>query len=1046
MRFSVVCLSLIFFSSGLLANERFILAEGLQAIEAVSEGLVEFPMMATLDDRGRLFVAESRGNNLSKEEYLAQKPGFIRLLEDTDKDGVFDRSQVFAEDLTFPQGALWIYDSLYVMSPPSLWRLLDADGDGFCERREELATGFDFTGNAADVHGPFLHPNGRIFWSHGRKNFAIPDPDTNEILFRGKGARIWSATLSGGEIEPFAGGGMDNPVEIDFTDRGEIVGTVNLFYSSPRGDTLTHWVHGGAYPRHDQAPALQGLDRTGPLLQEIHNFGHVAVSGMCRYRSGSLNSSWRNHWLVAHFNTARITRTKTVRSGATFSAGETEIIFEINDPDAHLSDVLEDGNGDLLAVNTGGWFRSGCPTSHSSKQDKKGTIYRISKKEIPYQPVPLPDWKRLTAAQVSDYLDSEPFTLRDRAILELAERGDPSIPELRRLLRDPASSVQERRNAIWTLSRMRFSESSDLIYDALVDPAPSVRQAAANAISVTRSWQSIAANQPAERAIELERNRTISGALARIVRSDESSVAQEAAVALGSMAETRATGAIFGRLGRTENDSFLRHSLIHALIQMDDAELARQGLESENPLLVSGVLQALGQMPSASLEVLDVLPYLDSPDKLLRETAVTIAVQRPTWDAALSNRFFSWEEEMSETREFAMNRLMPAFAGALPMHPVVASYLDKGPEAQATALEWLRSSDFGKIAPDWEPALLRILEQGPTSPLFETVLEVLERQSGNALLDALDRWVEEPSLPVVIQVKVLQARNRDSKELSDESFRLLLDLLSKESEPSIRMDSLDLLTKAKLSESRKSALATHSPSASYSELIRIMSAFRTIDSMEQAEPLSIAISESTGFHRFDPDRLRQLFRPIGGAPFDRIRERIARDETEKENRAEKLDQLLALIPNADPSRGKQLFFAGVGNCITCHQIDDEGGQVGPSLSRIGEIRNAKAILESILYPDISIARDYETFEVIENGSGSRSHIGILKREDLDALTLVDAAARSTTIKRSQIRSILSREHSLMPPGLEQLFEKNGLSDLVAYLLQLQEKPGLESAE
>ena len=141
-----------------VSAQDFTVEEGLAVSSAVKPGLTLHPMMATLDDRGRLFIAENAGVNLKKDELLEEKPSFIRMLEDTDKDGVFDRSTVFADGLTFPQGALWLYDSLYVMSPPSLWRLADEDGDGVAEIREELATGFDFTGNAADVHGPFLHP------------------------------------------------------------------------------------------------------------------------------------------------------------------------------------------------------------------------------------------------------------------------------------------------------------------------------------------------------------------------------------------------------------------------------------------------------------------------------------------------------------------------------------------------------------------------------------------------------------------------------------------------------------------------------------------------------------------------------------------------------------------------------------------------------------------------------------------------------------------------------------------------------------------------
>src|SRR5262249_15789636 len=85
--------------------------------------LVEHPVMACFDDRGRLFVAESAGQNLKAEQLLTQLPNSIRLLEDTKGAGVFDKSTVFADKMTFPMGVLWHDGALYTCSPPSLWKL-----------------------------------------------------------------------------------------------------------------------------------------------------------------------------------------------------------------------------------------------------------------------------------------------------------------------------------------------------------------------------------------------------------------------------------------------------------------------------------------------------------------------------------------------------------------------------------------------------------------------------------------------------------------------------------------------------------------------------------------------------------------------------------------------------------------------------------------------------------------------------------------------------------------------------------------------------------
>src|SRR5262245_20317389 len=139
--------------------------------------LVERPMMAGFDDSGRLFVCDSSGFNLlqgTSEVLVKNPPHMIRLLEDTHGDGRFDKSTVFADKMTFPMGALWHDGALYTASAPSLWRLEDAEGRGKATCRQEFVAKFDFGGNSCDIHGPFLGPDGRIYWANCQRAFAIP--------------------------------------------------------------------------------------------------------------------------------------------------------------------------------------------------------------------------------------------------------------------------------------------------------------------------------------------------------------------------------------------------------------------------------------------------------------------------------------------------------------------------------------------------------------------------------------------------------------------------------------------------------------------------------------------------------------------------------------------------------------------------------------------------------------------------------------------------------------------------------------------------------
>ncbi|HBC62525.1 MAG TPA: hypothetical protein DC058_15090, partial [Planctomycetaceae bacterium] len=68
--------------------------------------------------------------------------GKIRLLVDDNDDGTFDRSTIFARDLSWPTGIVVWKDGIFVAATPDLWWLQDADHDGIAEIRQPILTGF----------------------------------------------------------------------------------------------------------------------------------------------------------------------------------------------------------------------------------------------------------------------------------------------------------------------------------------------------------------------------------------------------------------------------------------------------------------------------------------------------------------------------------------------------------------------------------------------------------------------------------------------------------------------------------------------------------------------------------------------------------------------------------------------------------------------------------------------------------------------------------------------------------------------------------------
>jgi putative membrane-bound dehydrogenase-like protein len=992
------------------------LPDGYIAEVAAAPPLVQRPMMASFDEFGRLFVAESSGVNLDDKELDKKKPHSIKMLEDTDNDGIFDKSTVFADKMTFPQGALWLQDSLYVMSPPSLWRLEDTTGDGVADVREELVTGFQYTGNAADVHGPFLHPNGRIYWCHGRKGHSVVDTDTGRVVSANKGARIWSCFPDGSDIQVHAGGGMDNPVEVDFMDNGDIVGSINLFYGRPRGDTLTHWIHGGVYPRYDQQAVIDEFKQTGPLLQEFHNFGHVAVSGMMRYRSGAVNPDWKDNIFATHFNTQMVTRTVIKPEGSTYASVKTEPFLKLHDPGVHITDILEDPNGDLLVVDTGAWFRIGCPTSQLAQPDITGAIYRIRKPGLrdlkSDQWGNQLDWKEASFDEVAHRLNHDSFSVRERASAWLAERGEPSLPALA----DTLESVDPvlRRNSVWALCRLPFTQSRELSRKMLTDPDESVRQAAAQAAGINNDRGGVKE-------------------LVALVHNDTAPVAREAATSLGRIGNKSAVPGILIALDR-ETDRFQEHALIYALIEINDYPGTAKALQSDNPLLLSRALWALDQMDASKLQPAEVLTLLDRDDERLRETATQIAKRHLEWDGAIANRFHEWLETgktLSPVQQKIITLLAPAFINTPPMQPVIAQLLnDKDQAQQAIAFAAIEASDQAPLPEPWIPAFKSALG-GSDQQQLVAALNALAKIKTDAFNDDLRHIGSNTKLPAMVRIRALQAVSTKNAVLDPAAYDLLKGMLQPDASPIQRLDASQMLGSSKLTQAQLIEIAGLSVNAGPMDLPHLIQAFEKQRAPEIGMALAKALPNSPGLGSIKASELQRLFARYGPEAGKEFQPTLDGLLAKEEQQAERLAAIEPELDKGDAERGKAAFAAGKGACMTCHKVGELGRAVGPDLTTIGRIRTKRDLLESILYPSESLARDFESFSITLKDGNSR--FGLIQRETADNIYLTDPAGTEIPLPRTSVKSVSPVPISLMPQGLEQALSRQELLDIIAYL-------------
>jgi putative heme-binding domain-containing protein len=140
------------------------------------------------------------------------------------------------------------------------------------------------------------------------------------------------------------------------------------------------------------------------------------------------------------------------------------------------------------------------------------------------------------------------------------------------------------------------------------------------------------------------------------------------------------------------------------------------------------------------------------------------------------------------------------------------------------------------------------------------------------------------------------------------------------------------------------------------------------------------------------------------------------------------------VASGDAKAGQAAFVTGKGTCMACHKIGEVGRAIGPDLSKIGAIRTERDLLESVLFPSNTLARDYEA-HILETSDGQMT-MGVIKSHTAEGLLVVDIAGQEKTLPHMQIIGDTTLPTSLMPMGLDQTMPEKDLLDLVAYLRSL----------
>jgi putative membrane-bound dehydrogenase-like protein len=1013
-----------------LGPHNFTVPDGFIVEEAAGPGLVDRPIVADFDEQGRLYVAESSGSNDPVAKQVVEKPHRIVRLEDTDGDGRFDKSLVFADKMMFPEGAMWHAGSLYVSAPPIIWKLTDTNNDGVADKREEWLDAKTLTGCANDLHGPYLGLDGWIYWCKGA--FAEQTYErSGSAPFVTRAAHIFRRRPEGGLIEPVMTGGMDNPVEVAFTPEGERIFTTTFFQHPGGGqrDGLVHAIYGGVYGKVHSV--IDDHKKTGDLMPVLTQLGPAAPAGLTRYESEIFGKEYRDNLFAALFNLHKVTRHVLKPSGASYATENSDFIASDN-TDFHPTDVLEDADGSLLVINTGGWYKLCCPTSQLWKPDVLGAIYRIRRNGAPKVADPRGAkiiWARLTPEDLAKLLgDSRPAVVR-RAIQHIRANSE-SAGGLVSILHQANASERQKIHAVWALASNQDQKQSRLLQDVLGEyrsqNPPSVRHAALHALSVTPERVKVAAIAPL------------------LSESESPAVRRAAAEVLGRTRDISAVPALLEAAGRLEPsgsnglpDRVQEHSIIYALIESNAAGKTRAGLHSTNSLIRRAALIAIDQMDSTALKPADVIPLLESKDAILKQTANWIIPHRKDWGADLTLYFSDrLKNETASAERSAIVDQLVKLAGSPAIQEFVAKQASD-PQTAAPSKEALlrimSRSGLKETPASWVQAVISILKTPEPSSVKEAVTAAAAfpfKQFSDELKSELIAVAHSESASPEIRLEALAATSGGAK-LDSSTFQFVRSHLTPSAEPSTRRFAMAILSKATLTPEQLLILCSDLKQAGPLEMGQLLSIYEKAQDEKVGQELLAVLKEVPGIASLTFDQVQRTFAKYPDAIKDRAKEIFARLNVDATEQSARIEQLLPKLQGGDVRRGQAIFNSTKAACSSCHAIGYLGGDLGPDLTRIGQVRTERDLVEAIVYPSASFVRSYEP--MIFSTRDGEEYSGVLRKDAADEVILGTGPGAQVRLARADIVTSRPGKVSVMPQGLDQQLSTQDLADLLAFL-------------
>jgi putative heme-binding domain-containing protein len=488
-------------------------------------------------------------------------------------------------------------------------------------------------------------------------------------------------------------------------------------------------------------------------------------------------------------------------------------------------------------------------------------------------------------------------------------------------------------------------------------------------------------------------------------------------------------------------DPALEHAAMNALIRHRWSALGELHKGPKNPDYIRRLLIIAENNPADAsgndINKRVATDNMDSEDAALARTALGVVTRLPGADEWAGPVLGKWlnASTVSPARLAALEGFCSSLLAKPKAQELVRQMLTHASSPiQQAALRVLASQTSGIANDSWLPPLEKALAGAKPGdlPLLLDAVKKLKSDRFNAKLQAI---AGDEKQPLPLRLKALDSMK--GMKLTPQTYTLLHQVLTGSTASSAaRIQASGMLAAASLDNSQVTDLAPLLATVGPVELKEFMpflrktkdeALLRTL-ATELAKNPAIASQQESAYRTAFADKPTEIF------------EGIVLPALRKANEATEAKKLLLPVLAQKVAElgceedGRKHFEAGKGTCIACHKIGNAGRAIGPDLSKIGAIRTERDLLESILFPSNTLARDYEA-HVIETSDG-QSCLGVIKSHTAEGLLVVDVAGQEKIVPHSNIVADTTLTTSLMPLGLDGTMSEQDLCDLVSWLRSL----------